>query len=152
MKTGNFRNLLGCVTCIVLIAAMALLTCGCSLIQTPGETTPPPEALTLEDGKTYGQGGSEFALTVTHGDGRELTVTIQTDKKTVGEALQALGIVSGEAGEYGLYIKTVNGETLDYDTDGMYWSFYIGGEYALTGVDKTDIVPGTTYALKAEKG
>ena len=50
----------------------------------------------------------------------------------------------------GLYIKTVNGVTLDYDADGAYWAFYINGEYASTGVDATNIEAGATYTLKGE--
>lgn len=49
---------------------------------------------------------------------------------TVGKALLDQGVIAGEDSSYGLYVKTVNGTTLDYDTDGMYWAFYINGEYA----------------------
>ena len=52
----------------------------------------------------------------------------------------------GNAGEQ----KTVNGVTVDYDTDGKYWAFYVDGEYAATGVDSTDITAGATYTFKAE--
>ena len=57
----------------------------------------------------------------------------------------------GEDGQYGLYVKTVNGITADYDVDGTYWAFYINGEYAMSGVDVTDIAAGSTYAFKVEK-
>ena len=40
--------------------------------------------------------------------------------------------------------------TLDYDTDGMYWAFYIDGEYAMTGVDGENIDSAKVYELKAE--
>ena len=49
-----------------------------------------------------------------------------------------------------MYIKSVLGQVLDYETDGMYWAFYVNGEYAMTGVDQTPIQPGTAYLLKAE--
>ena len=52
--------------------------------------------------------------------------------------------------EYGLYIKTVNGITLDWDKDAMYWAFYIDGEYAMTGVDTTKAEAGAIYMLKPE--
>ena len=60
------------------------------------------------------------------------------------------GQSAGEPGPYGRYVKTVNGITLDYDTDGKYWAFYVDGEYGITGVDETDIVPGSTYMFKPE--
>ena len=69
---------------------------------------------------------------------------------TVGAALLSLGLIAGEDSEYGLYVKTVNGVTVDYDTDGKYWAFYVDGEYAATGVDSTDITAGATYTFKAE--
>ena len=47
-------------------------------------------------------------------------------------------------------MKTVNGITADYDTDGVYWAFYVNGEYASTGVDSTPITQGDAYSLKVE--
>lgn len=92
----------------------------------------------------------EFEFIVMDKDGKEESFTISTDKTIVGEALMEEGLLEGEEGPYGLYVKAVNGMPLDYDTDGMYWAFYIDGEYGLTGVDQTEIVPGTTYMFKAE--
>ena len=70
---------------------------------------------------------------------------------TVGAALLKLGVIAGDDSEYGLYVKTVNGETADYDADGTYWGFYINGEYAMTGVDATTLETGATYAFRVEK-
>lgn len=92
----------------------------------------------------------EFTFVAVDLEGKEETFQITTDKKTVGEALLEEGLIQGEPGPYGLYVKTVNGITLDYDTDGKYWAFYVDGEYGMTGVDETDIVPGSTYAFKPE--
>ena len=85
-------------------------------------------------------------------EGNEKTFQITTNKSTVGQALMDEGLLAGEPGPYGLYVKTVNGITADYDTDKTYWGFYINGEYAMSGVDTTDIVAGDTYALVVEKG
>ena len=49
------------------------------------------------------------------------------------------------------YVKTVNGITADYDTDGTYWAFYVNGEYAMTGVDSTPVEDGAVYTFKVEK-
>ena len=70
---------------------------------------------------------------------------------TVGAALLSLGLIAGEDSEYGLYVKTVNGETADYDVDGTYWAFYVNGEYAMTGVDATTLEAGAIYAFRVEK-
>ncbi|MCQ2386744.1 MAG: DUF4430 domain-containing protein [Clostridia bacterium] len=50
----------------------------------------------------------------------------------------------------GLYIKTVNGITLDFDKDGKYWAFYENGNYAAKSADQTPVKNGGTYAFKAE--
>ncbi len=97
-------------------------------------------------------GEKSFTLTVTDGDGNSTVTEIVTDKATVGEALIEKGIIEGEEGPYGLYIKTVNGITADYDIDGTYWAFYIDGEYALKGIELTDITDGAEYELKVEQG
>ena len=93
-----------------------------------------------------------FTLTVVDADGNETTHEITTTKTSVGDALIEKGMVEGENGDYGLYIKAVNGIVADYNTTGTYWAFYINGEYALTGVEKTPIEEGVSYMLKVEKG
>ena len=105
-------------------------------------------------GTAKNTGGSEkqFTFVVTDIDGNDTAFEITTDKNTVGEALTDEGLIEGDDGPYGLYVKTVNGITADYDADGTYWAFYENGEYAMSGVDKTDIVPGAEYSFKVEKG
>ena len=147
MKNHSLQKVLSFLLCIVLIAAMALGTIGCS-DTTANDTT--ATVGTMENGKVYGEGSTEFTFTVVDTEGKEVQATIRTDKTTVGEALLDLGLIAGEDGEYGLYVKTVNGTTLDYDKDGKYWAFYIDGEYAMTGVDSTEITAGSVYSFKAE--
>ena len=79
-----------------------------------------------------------------------MNLEIHTDKENVGEALEELGVIAGEESDYGLYVKTVNGETVDYDQDGKYCAFYVNGEYAMTSVDATEITEGDSYAFKVE--
>ena len=92
-----------------------------------------------------------FTLIVVDGDGNETTHQIETTKTIVGDALFEEGIAEGEEGDYGLFITKVNGIYAEYSETGSYWAFYIEGEYAMTGVDQTDIVDGATYMLKVEK-
>lgn len=127
--TARFASLIA----VVLIAAMVLTACG-------GKTEEPT-----------GTGMKSFNFTVVDPDGNTESFTIESEAKTVGEALMAEGLVEGEDGPYGLYVKTVNGITLDYDTHGMYWAFYVNGEYGMSGCELTDIVEGSEYAFKAEK-
>ena len=98
-----------------------------------------------------GEGSVVFMFTVVDKDGNETAFEIHTDKEIVGEALMELGLLAGEDSQYGLFVKTVNGITVDYDADGAYWAFYINGEYAMSGVDTTPITEGETYTFKVEK-
>ena len=82
---------------------------------------------------------------------QSVTFTIRTDKETVGEALLEHKLISGEDGQYGMYIKAVNGITADYDKDKSYWAFYADGKYANSGVDTTKIDEKVTYSLEYTK-
>ena len=139
---------------MVLMVAMALSTVGCNGSKdsgaASGDAGAQAGAEVQREGGELGEGSKEFALTVTDKDGNETQFEIHTDKETVGEALQELNLIDGEEGEYGLFVKTVNGITADYDADGVYWAFYVNGEYAASGVDVTQITEGDSYALKVE--
>lgn len=99
---------------------------------------------------TLGSGANSFKMQVKVNE-HLVNLNIKTDKTIVGEALQELGILEGEEGPYGLYVKKVNGITADYDKDQTYWAFYIGSDYAMTGVDMTEIVNGAEYKLEYAK-
>lgn len=149
-KTGLFKSL-SLAVCIVLIAATALFTTGCNDSKATSSAPVSSQASSVDNTSVLGEGKTEFAFKVTDDSGKETAFTIHTDKKTVGEALVELNLIAGDESEYGLYVKTVNGVTLDYDKDGKYWAFYVNGEYAQKGVDSTDITAGAEYAFKAEK-
>ena len=97
-----------------------------------------------------GQGAKTVTVQV-KADERQITFTIHTDKTTVGEALQEHNLLEGEESQYGLFVKKVNGIVADYDVDQYYWAFYVNGEYAMTGVDTTNIEEGVTYSLERTK-
>ena len=144
MKNNSKMRMLSLVLVFVLIAAAALT--GCS--GKPAETTGAPEPA----GQTtvLGEGSKTMEFTVVDKEGITHLYTIHTDAETVGQALLELELIDGEEGPYGLYIKSVLGQVLDYETDGMYWGFYVNGDYALTGVDQTPITEGDAYLLKAD--
>ena len=100
----------------------------------------------VEEAKTV-----SFKVTVVDADGNESSFDYTTDKATVGEALLEEGLIEGTDSEYGLYVTKVNGIVADYNVDGTYWAFYINGEYAMTGVDSTNVEEGAVYSFKVEK-
>ena len=116
------------------------------------------DATELTDGATYsfvktisytvlGEGATTFYFTAQDLDGTVTKYEIHTDAATVGEALVALELVSGDESDWGLMVTTVNGITADWATENAYWAFYINGEYAQTGVDATEITAGATYEM-----
>ena len=167
-KKSSTKKLLSCILTLVLIAAMALMGTACNKATTQVTETPEEviqqavsevtsqiesevPAVEFVEETEVGEGETEFSLEVVYADGKTDYFRVKTDADNVGDALVAAGLVEGEESDYGLYIKKVNGVTADYDVDGTYWSFYINGEYAQTGVDSTKIEEGATYALKVEK-
>ena len=151
MKMTRLKKSLSFILCIMLIAAIALFATGCNDSNNQETTTVPTSTeAPVSDVTELGQGEKSFDFTVVGLDSKEAKFKIKTDKKTVGEALQELNLIEGEESTYGLYVKTVNGITLDYDKDGKYWAFYVNGEYGQTGVDMTEITDGTIYTFKAE--
>ena len=136
MKTANMKkSRFASLILVVLIAAMVLSLAACG----------------SEDEVVANAQTKSFIFEVVYPDGSTESFDIESTESTVGGALMAEGLVQGEDGTYGLYVKTVGGVTLDYETHGMYWAFYINGEYGMTGCEKTDIEDGATYAFKAEK-
>lgn len=129
---------------IPLLLAALLLLPACGKTAAPAAGAPSGEVTQL------GEGGKEFTFDITFSDGSVSSYSIKTDADTVGEALQALGLIDGEEGAYGLYVTTVGGETVKYEDGGHFWSFYINGEYAATGVDVTNIEPGAAYAFMVQ--
>ena len=152
------KSLLLCL-CIVIVAAMSLFTTGCSDNNDGGvDHSDHNHSSVIEDILStvseavtqLGEGQKSFAVSVVDTNGTETKYEIRTDAENVGEALTQIGFIDGEEGPYGLYVKTVDCLTVDYDKDGKYWAFYINGEYATEGVDKTAIDETAVYTFKVE--
>lgn len=165
MKRTRTQKILSLILLLVLSAAIALTFVGCddkkddaaattaatTAAETEGdETVASTTAATTADPNLRGEGETEFIFKVVTKSGEEKTFTVRTDKTIVGEALQEVGLIEGEDSQYGLYVKVVDGERVEYETDGKYWAFYVDGTYALKGVDSTEIEAGKVYSFKAE--
>ena len=135
--------------CMMLLAVAVFVAAGCSGTKTEN----PPTSVQVESpaAQSVGEGEKTFSLEGVGADGESRLFRVQTDEETVGAALAALGLIEGEEGPYGLFIKAVCGETVDFEKDGKYWAFYENGAYANAGVDTTAVVEGAVYALRVEK-
>lgn len=153
-KNNKLLTILLVVLCVVLMAVAALFATGVfggKKAPEAAEQTIAAATLPVQDGDVIGRGQKTFPLTIADKEGNEITVTIRTDKDTVGDALLETGLAEGTMDTYGLYIKKVNGIEAIYEEDQTYWGFYINGEYAMTGVSETQITEGAVYALKVSK-
>lgn len=158
-KTASIR-----IAALLMALLMCFLFAGCKKEQaeTPdapqnpiSQTTPDEYAsvwadATYTEDKTFGEGATTFLLEVQVGT-HSVTFTVNTDETILGTALLGHGIIDGEQGPYGLYVKTVNGILADYDVNGRYWGFNKNGEYMMTGVDTTEIEAGAHYELVYSK-
>lgn len=124
--------------CIVL--AVCLASCGGKVDSDIWET-----AVYTQDTE-LGQGEKTLYAEVT-AEEKSVLFTVKTDEATVGEALFECGLISGEQGPYGLYIKTVNGIYADYDKTKSYWAITKNGEYLTTGADTTEFADGDKFEL-----
>ncbi len=149
MKFG--KRILPLFLSLVLIVAMALCTTGCNGNSNNETSTAAAQSESAAGVKELGEGRNSFNFTVVDKDGNETSYKIATDKEMVGDALLEHNLIAGEEGQYGLYVKTVNGIRADYDKDGVYWAFYVDGAYATSGVDVTKITNGASYSFKVEK-
>lgn len=123
------------------------LLCGCGTQKADGGIW--DSAQYVED-TTLGSGIKTVTVEVA-AEQKSVKFIIKTDKTTVGEALLEQNLIEGENSAYGLYIKKVNGMLANYDVDQTYWAFYINGEYAVSGVDTTDIDENAVYKLERTK-
>ncbi len=130
---------------------ISVLLALCLLASVAGCASKPSDGSFDGELKEIGEGVTPFVLTVDDGAGNVSGFKVNTNQETVGDALLELELIDGEAGPYGLYIKSVCGITADYNDGGKYWAFYVDGEYATSGVDTTKIEENATYSLKVQK-
>lgn len=171
MKITNRTKLVSLILIFALVTAIAVFISGCAdkkadatpnnavtdtagaAVSNGGDSKDTSNALkpSTEDVTKLGEGKKTISFTVKDADRKETTFEIKSDKATVGEALLDEGLISGSKSEYGLMVDTVMGIRADYNLDKAYWSFYIGGEYAQTGVDSTELVDGEFYMFEYTK-
>ncbi|MDO5436083.1 MAG: DUF4430 domain-containing protein [Clostridia bacterium] len=141
------RSLLSLFLCFALLAAAV---CGIAENAEATEQIPFSAGGTAEAPVPLGEGGTVFLFIAVNEDGSEAWFSISTDEETVGSALLALDLISGDPGAYGLYIKTVCGILADYNVNGHYWGLYVNGDMAMTGADGIKPEAGAQYMLKFE--
>jgi len=108
------------------------------------------DSATYTEDTTLGEGEKQIVIEI-KAEEKTIELTVNTDGKTLGDALLENKIAEGDVTEFGLYIKKVNGISGDYEKDGVYWALYKDGEYLMTGADTTEITSGEHYELVLSK-
>ena len=133
------------VVCLVLIAVMLFTACNANKVSAEGKWA---DAAYLND-EEFGKGSKTVTVTVKAAE-NEVSFTIHSDEKYLGDALLEHGLIEGDNGDFGLYIKKVNGIVADYDVDKTYWGFYKNGEMMMVGVSSAEFADGEHYELVLE--
>ena len=136
------------VTLLTMVFCLSILICGCNNTSKKSKTSDQSATTAVfEEDTELGEGSKVLTVSVIDADGKTTKFTIHSDATYVGEALTEHNIIAGDASEFGLYIKEVNGIKADYDVDKAYWSFLKSGEYMSSGVDTTEFSDGDSYEL-----
>lgn len=149
------------VLCLLLMATIGFTAAGCGAKKDKNDVTVENGQIIIGEGSevvlnekgqiVLGEGSAVFVFQMKDKEENVTEWEIHTDEKTVGGALMALGLIEGEEGEYGIYVKKVCGIEADYDKDQSYWAFYVDGEYGTSGVDQTEIETDKVYAFVYSK-
>lgn len=127
-----------------LLLAVALVLSMAACVSTkPAETVPvkPGDDVTAV----------KFTVIVVHGDGAQKEFTYETDEKVLGDYLETQGLIVSQGADDGMF-HTVDGEKADWNENQSYWAFYLGEEYAMTGIYDTQIENNAVYKLVYTKG
>ena len=130
MKKASFKAKLSLLLILSLLVAAVIVGCG--------------EEIAIE-------GEYTFDFIVTFVDGTQKEFEVSTTCETVGEALLAEGLIDGEEGAYGLYVKSVCSVVADYNVDQTYWALYTDGEMSMVGADSVKCADVSLVEFKVEK-
>lgn len=89
-------------------------------------------------------------VSVIHGNDCKV-FNLTTTGSTLREALDEISLVSGEDGQYGLFIKSVNGYTVNEEKE-EWWCVTKAGEPVFEGVDGIEIANGDKYEITLKTG
>ena len=87
-----------------------------------------------------------ITVTVVAKDKTEKVFNIETDKKTLGDALFEQGLVKESEYKSGFY-SYIDGVRADYTLDKCWWSFTKGGETVMIGANDLKIADGDKFEI-----
>ena len=139
---------------LTLLALMLALTCafviaGCEKNEdTTAETLADDEKIEATglwanakylENTTVGEGAKTVRLTV-EAEGKSLTITLKTDKATLGEAMYEQNLINDPS-----FFNVLNGMEASWEKDQAWWAFYEGDTMMPHGVNDEKIDGGESY-------
>jgi len=131
------------ITALLLIAVMSLVfLVSC---ETDSETQALWENATYSSDTTIGEGAKTVYVDIVCGE-KSITITLKTDKDTLGDALFEHGIINDAS-----FFDTCNAIHADYAKDGAFWMFKKNGTAMNYGVNDQTVSNGERYTLEYTK-
>lgn len=98
------------------------------------------------------EGSKSITVTVIDDKGTSTTYNQKTDAEFLRDALEEIKnlTIEGEESQYGLFVKTINGVTADYDANGAFWSFSVNGELCNNGIETQPVYDGDSFEISYE--
>lgn len=132
---------------LALICVLSIVGCGIK-DEKPADSIKDGETIETEglwkDAKyrtntKVGKGEKTIKFTV-EADGKSLTITLKTDKATLGEAMFAEKLINDPS-----FFNVLNGIEASWEKDQAYWAFYKGDTLMPHGVNDEKISGGESY-------
>ena len=143
------RLLLILVSILLIIAcAFSMFACDLGEEETTAETLAEGEEIeasglwanaTYRSNVTLGEGAKTVSFTV-EAEGKMITITLNTDKATLGEAMYEHKLINDPS-----FFDTLNGIVASWSADQAYWAFYEGDTMMPHGVNDENIDGGEAY-------
>ena len=129
----------------LIILSIVFILCLASCNDTAIDKTGLWESATYTKDATVGGGSKEVKIDILAGD-QTVTLTVKTDKSTLGEALYEQGLINDPS-----FFDTLNGIKADWNKDQVYWKFCKGDETMMVGVNDIEISGGEHYKFVYSK-
>ena len=110
-----------------------------------------PASTAADSGSSESVSTKTITLQVVHKDKSKKDFEIATEAENLREALEQEKLIGGDESEFGLFVKTVDGETVD-DANEEWWCLTKGGEMWNNGVDTTELSDGDAYEFTLTVG
>ena len=133
---------------LVMACAMSMFACNLYEEETTAEAVADGEEIeavglwadaTYRSNVTVGEGEKTISFTV-EAEGKKITITLKTDKATLGGAMYELDLINDAS-----FFDTLNGMVASWGNDQAYWAFYEGETMMPYGVNDENIEGGEAY-------